>query len=154
MVTVDLRCKLQAEKCDKNGDVHTHLIKLQTMHEDLVSMVGSINDEDFTLIILGSIPLSYDTFISAMSATLTLLSSSLSPTDLIDAIGDEADRKAIKSPTKPKKGEHNTVFVAGSQSRDWKKGGGGGRSEGSKKLKKHMKLDCRAPGGGSEGKGP
>ena len=31
-------------------------------------MGGSINDEDFTLIILGSIPLSYDTFISAMSA--------------------------------------------------------------------------------------
>jgi len=88
MVTVDLRCKLQSEM---NGDVRAHLIKLQTMHEDLASMGRSINNEDFMSIILGSIPLSYDTFISAMSATSMLLGSSLSPTNLIDAIGDEAD---------------------------------------------------------------
>ena len=76
MMTVDFHCKLQSEKCDKSGIVHTHLIRLQTMCEDLVLMGGSISDEDFTSIILGYIPFSYDTFISAMSATSMLLSSS------------------------------------------------------------------------------
>ena len=31
MVTVDMRCKLQAEKCPESGDVRTHLNKLQAM---------------------------------------------------------------------------------------------------------------------------
>ena len=86
-------------------------------------MGRSISDEDFTLIILGSISLSYDTFISAMSVTSTLLGSSLSPTNLIDAIGDEADRKAIKTPTKSKKDDHDAAFTAGPQSRDGRRSG-------------------------------
>jgi hypothetical protein len=133
MVTVDLRCKLQSEKCNKTGDVRAHLIKLQTMCEDLASMGGSINDEDFTSIILGSIPLSYDTFISAMSVTSTLLGSSLSPSNLIDAISDEANQKAIKSLTKSKKDEHDAAFAAGPRFRDGRRGGGG---SGSRKPKR------------------
>jgi hypothetical protein len=98
MVTVDLRRKLQAEKCLEHGDVRAHLNKLQTMREDLASMGGSISDEDFTSIILGSIPPLYDTYIAAISATSSLLNQTLSPTNLIDAICNEADRKAIKNP--------------------------------------------------------
>src|SRR5271169_7038736 len=41
MVTVDLRQKLQAEKCPEHGDVRAHLTKLQAMCEDLASMGGS-----------------------------------------------------------------------------------------------------------------
>ena len=66
------------------------------MCEDLASMGGSISDEDFTSIVLGSIPLSYDTYIAAITATSTLLDQTLSPTNLIDAICDEADRCTIK----------------------------------------------------------
>ena len=73
MVTVDMRHKLQAEKCPKSGDVRTHLNKLQAMQEDLASMGGSITNEDFTSIILGSIPQSYDTYIAAIMATSTPL---------------------------------------------------------------------------------
>src|SRR5882762_10134513 len=98
MVTVDLRRKLQAEKCPEHGDMRAHLNKLQTMREDLASMGGSIVDEDFTSIILGSIPPSYDTYIAAITATSTLLNQALTPTNLIDAICDEADCKAIKNP--------------------------------------------------------
>ena len=66
MVTVDMCRKLQAEKCLESGDVHAHLNKLQVMREDLASMGWSILDEDFTSIILGSIPPSYDTYIAAI----------------------------------------------------------------------------------------
>src|ERR1700678_1033216 len=158
MVTVDLRRKLQAEKCPESGDIRAHLYKLQAMREDLASMGGSINDEDFTSIILGSIPLSYDTYIAAITATSSLLNQTLSPTNLIDAIRDEADRRTIKNP-KSKKDEHDSAFVANQCSDRGKKGG-----EGSKKAIKgkcynckrvgHYAKDCWAPGGGSEGKGP
>ena len=52
-------------------------------------MGGSIPDEDFTSIILGSIPQSYDTYIVAITATSSLLNQTLSPMNLIDAIHDE-----------------------------------------------------------------
>ena len=34
MVTVDMRRKLQSEKCTEQGDVRAHLVKLQIMWED------------------------------------------------------------------------------------------------------------------------
>ena len=156
MLTVDLRRKLQVEKCPEHGDMRAHLNKLQMMREDLASMGASIADEDFTSIILGSIPPSYDTYIAAITATSTLLNQVLTPTNLIDTIIDEADRKAIKNP-KSKKDDHDAAFVAGQS----KKGSG---KNGSKKSKKnvecfnchkmgHFAQDCWAPGGGAEGKG-
>ena len=158
MVTVDMHQKLQSEKCNEQGDVRTHLIKLQTMREDLASIGGLISDEDFTSIILGSIPQSYDTYIAAITATSSLLNQTLLPTNLIDAIHDEADRRTIKNP-KPKKEGSDTAFVAKESSDKGKKG-----DEGSKKTKKgkcfnckkigHYAKDCWAPGGGAEGKGP
>ena len=68
-----------------------HLIKLQTMWEDLASMGRLIPDKNITSIILGSIPQLYDTYIMAITATSSLLNQTLSPTNLIDAICDEAD---------------------------------------------------------------
>src|SRR5277367_3063863 len=130
------------------------------MREDLASMGGSITDEDFTSIVLGSIPQSYDTYIAAITATSTLLDKTLSPTNLIDAIRDEADRRTIKNP-KSRKDEHDAAFSAGQSSGKGKKKGG----ESLKKSKKgvkcynckkfgHFAKDCYAEGGGAEGKGP
>src|SRR5277367_4131411 len=141
MVTVDLRRRLQAEKCAEQEDVRAHLNKLQAMREDLASMGGSISDEDFTSIILGSIPLSYDTYIAAITATSTLLNQTLSPTNLIDAIRDEADRRTIKNP-KSKKDDQDAAFVAGQSGEKGKKS-----SDGMKKSKKNVKCyNCKRRG--------
>src|SRR5271156_1175207 len=104
------------------------------MREDLASMGGSISDEDFTSIILGSIPLSYDTYIAATTATSTLLNQTLSPTNLIDAIRDEADRRTIKNP-KSKKDDQDAAFVARQSGEKGKKSG-----DGTKKSKKNVKC--------------
>ena len=79
------------------------------MHEDLASMGVSIMDDDFTSINLGSILPLYDTYIAAITATSTLLNQVLTPTNLIDAISNEADRRAIKNP-KSKKDEQVDDF--------------------------------------------
>ena len=160
MVTVDMRRKLQAEKCPESGDMRAHLHKLQAMREDLASMGGSISDEDFTLIILGSIPQSYDSYIAAITATSSLLDKTLSPTNLIDAIRDEADRRTIKNPKSKKKDEQDAAYVAGQSSGKGKKDG-----DDLKKSKKnvrcynckkmgHIAKNCWAKGGGAEGSGP
>ena len=112
MVTVDLHCKWQVEKCPEHGDMRAHLNKLQTMCEDLALMGASIADEDFTSIILGSIRPLYNTYIAAITATSTLLNQVLTLTNLIDTIINEADCKAIKNP-KSKKDDHDVAFVAG-----------------------------------------
>jgi hypothetical protein len=54
-------------------------------------MGRSILDEDFTSIVLGSIPPSYDTYIAAITTTSSLLDKTLSPANLIDAICDEVN---------------------------------------------------------------
>ena len=95
------------------------------MHEDLAWMGASIVDEDFTSIILGSIPPLYDTYIASITATSTLLNQVFMLTNLIDAIINEADHKAIKNP-KSRKDDHDTAFVAGQSKR-------GGGNNGSKK---------------------
>ena len=54
-------------------------------------MGGSITDEDFTSIVLGSIPQSYDTYIATITAMSSLLDQTLTSTNLIDAIQEESD---------------------------------------------------------------
>ena len=123
-------------------------------------MGGSISDEDFMSIILGSIPQSYDSYIAAIMATSSLLDKTLSPTNLINAIRDEEDRCTIKNPKSKKKDEQDATYVAGQSLGKGKKDG-----DDSKKSKKnvrcynckkmgHIAKNCWAKGGGAEGSGP
>ncbi|KAJ7495247.1 hypothetical protein FB451DRAFT_1477843 [Mycena latifolia] len=66
MVTVDLRQKLQDERCADGVDVKTHLDKLRTMRADLIAMSTDPGDENFVAIVLGSLPASYETYLSAL----------------------------------------------------------------------------------------
>ena len=103
-------------------------------------MGGSISDEDFTSIILGSISQLYDSYIAAITATSSLLNKTLSSTNLIDAIRDEADRRTIKNPKSKKEGD-DMAFVANQSSDKGKKGG-----EGSKRAKKGKCYNCKKTG--------
>ena len=77
MVAVDLRRHLQQERCAEKGDVRAHFAKLRTMREDLAAMGHTPGDDEFYAIILGSLPYSFEPFISALNATSSVLGTSV-----------------------------------------------------------------------------
>ena len=73
MVLVDLRRCIQELRYAKKGDMLSHFATLRTMREDLAAMGQPLNENDFYAIILGSLPASYDPYISAVNATSSVL---------------------------------------------------------------------------------
>jgi hypothetical protein len=152
MVTVDLRRRLQDERCNENANVRTHLEKLQTLRTNLIGMGADPGDENFTAIILGSLPPSYDPYLSAITAMSTLLAKVLSPDDLIHGLNEEADRCSLKN--KSKKDDRDIAFSAGERKTGQKKGSKSNIECYNCHKKGHVKADCWSKGGGKEGTGP
>ena len=92
MVSVDLRRRLQVEKCVEKGDVRAHLSKLHTMREDLALMGHPPNDEEMYTIVLGSLPPSQEIYISAVIATSSVLGKTLTADALMLTITEEYER--------------------------------------------------------------
>jgi hypothetical protein len=153
MVTVDLRRRLQQERCVEKGDVRAHFDKLRTMREDLAAMGHTPGDDEFYAIILGSLPYSFEPFISALNATSSVMGTILSPDELMQALTDEYDRRNLGRLSNSKK-EENAAFNTNDgnekgKGRNFKRGccyncGKPG----------HRKDDCWEEGGGMEGQKP
>ena len=48
-----------------------------TIHKDLEALGDDLNDEDFSAMLLGSLPQSYDSYLSAVTAALSVLGTKL-----------------------------------------------------------------------------
>ena len=152
MVAVDLRRRLQQERCAEKGDVRTHFAKLRAMREDLAAMGHIPGEDEFYAIILGSLPHSFEPFISALNATSSVVGTVLSPDELMQALTDEYERRSLG---KPPKREENAAFSAAEGS------GRKGKGRVPKKGKcfncgkpGHHAEDCWEEGGGKEGQKP
>ena len=129
--------------CKDNANIHTHFDTIRTMHED------------FSAMLLGSLPQSYDSCLSAVTAALSVLGTKLTLDALMLSIIDEFDHHTVKTRQLKDKGK-DVAFHAKSGSRKPWKGG-----QGSKKSVKcfnchrkgHVKVDCWVKGGGKEGQG-
>jgi hypothetical protein len=111
------------------------------------------SNDDMYAIALSSLPPSYDSYISAVSATSSVLGTTISTDALMTTIADEYDRQLLNS--KGGKKDDNIAFYTNEGSSKSQKGG----------LKKdvkcynchkkgHHKADCWAEGGEKEGQGP
>ena len=85
------------------------------MQEKLASLGTILSEPDFTAIILGSLPKSYDQFLSAITVTASMLKQDINPDDLMKTIIDEYDWKSTR-PGAPKEKNMDTVFYAGTNS--------------------------------------
>ena len=92
MVSIYLRRRLQEIWCADKGDIIEHFATMRTMREDLASMGETLTDNDFYAIIMGSLPVSYDSYLSAMNATSSILGTHLSPDNLMLSITEEFER--------------------------------------------------------------
>ena len=156
MFTIDLWRWLQDVCCKDNRNVHTHFDNLCNMHKELAALSESIPDQDFAAIILGSLPKSYNTYLSAITATLSVLGKEVDPDALILSMIDEYNHCSVKNRQMKDKGKSDAAFFAGGS---WKggMGGKGGKSDVecfNCHKKGHKKADCWAKGGGKEGQGP
>lgn len=150
MVSMDLRRRIQQERCAEKGDVRTHFSKLRTMSEDLAAMGHPLSDDEYYAIILGSLPPIYEPFISALNATASMMGTILAPDNLMQAFSDEFERRSLGKGIKK---EENVAFSAVE----------GGGKKGYKKKKGnchncsksgHYQHECWEEGGGKEGQKP
>jgi hypothetical protein len=152
MVAVDLRRRLQQEHCAEKGDVRLHFSKLRLMREDLAAMGHPPGDDEFYAIILGSLPYSFEPFISALNATSSVLGTILSPDELMQALTDEYDRRNLR---KSSKRDENTENVAFSTEEGNSRKGNGQKGKCYNCGKPgHRKDDCWEEGGGKEDQKP
>ena len=68
-----------------------------TIHKDLEALGDDLNDEDFSAMLLGSLPQSYDSYLSAVTAALSVLGTKLTPDALMPSIIDEFDCHTVKT---------------------------------------------------------
>ena len=124
MFMVNLRQRLQNERCGKGDDVRTHFDTMCTMRKDLAVMGGNISNGDFTVIILRSLPALYDAYVSAITATVSVTNTTFDPEALMVSIINAYDQRTVQS-NKNKKDNKSTAFYAENLSRGPKKGQGG-----------------------------
>ena len=153
MVAIDLRRRIQNQRCGDKDDIVAHFATLRTMREDLAAMGQKLEDTDFYAIVMGSLPTSYDPYISAVNATSSVLGTTLSADDLILTVTEEYERRTLKAKS-GKKGADNAAFHSSDAGKDQK---GGQKRKGNCHncgKKGHWTRDCYAEGGGKEGQGP
>ena len=127
-----------------------------TMREDLAALGDDLNDKDFSTMLLGLLPWSYDSYLSAITAALSVLGTKLTLDALMLSIIDEFNCCIVETCQSKDKGK-DVMFHAKSRSKEPWKGGNG-----SKKSiecfhchrKGHVKVDCWVKEGGKEGQGP
>ena len=156
MITIELRKRLHEIRCAETGNIRTHFDNIRTMREELASLGTALSEPDFSAVILGSLPKSYDQFISAVIAAASVLKKDLDPEDLMQTIIDEYDRRSTRSGIPKEKGSDAAFFAGGANNRGGKAGKKTNRDVECFNCHKkgHKKIDCWAKGGGKEGQGP
>ncbi len=148
MIVMDLCRQIQSLKCGEDNNVRTHFDTLANFCEQLAAM-GTIPDNKYTSILLGSIPSTYEASTFTMSTTATLTNTALTPNTVIRLLTDKYNCCVLRKP-KTEEGQDEALTADG------------GKKKKSKKDLEcfncckcgHIKADCWAKGGGKEGQGP
>jgi gag-polypeptide of LTR copia-type len=83
------------------------------MQEELASLGTTLSEPDFSAIVLGSLPKSYDQFLSAVTATASVLKQELNPEDLMQTVIDKFNRCSTRPRAHKEKGTDVAFFAGG-----------------------------------------
>ena len=149
MIVVDLRRQIQSLKCGEDDNVRTHFDNIANLREQLAAMGKTIPDDEYTSIVLGSIPSTFEAVITSMSTTAALMHVPLTSDIATSLIIDEYDRRVLRA-GKQTEGQDEALTADASKRKKSK------RDVECFNCKKrgHFKADCWAKGGGKEGQGP
>src|ERR1700677_1294431 len=149
MIVVDLRRQIQSLKCGEDDNVRTHFDNIANLREQLAAMGKTIPDDEYTSIVLGSIPSTFEAVITSMSTTAALTHVPLTSDIATSLIIDEYDRRVLRA-GKQTEGQDEALTADASKRKKSK------RDVECFNCKKrgHFKADCWAKGGGKEGQGP
>ena len=138
--------RLRNKRCGDLDNLRTHFEQLSDLHEQLAAMGKIIADDDYTDLLMSSLPLSYENVCTSINVSVHLNPLKLTPDALQLYMLDEYEVRMLKNNKETK----DEAFTADS----------------SKKKSKcdiechnchkrgHIKADCWAQGGGKEGQGP
>ena len=141
---VDLRRKLVRARFQEGGDLRSHFAAMKTMREDLAASGKGFTDSDFIIMLLASLPVSYDGLISSAAGSMEC---TITPTQLIQEVLGEHDRRSAITAKRSDGKSRDQVLLT----YDYRESG---KVECLNcKKKGHRKADCRAKGRGKEEQG-
>ena len=93
-IRAEVERKLYNQKCRNSDDVRAHLARLFSLWDQLIGAGGFMSDNDFSYLILNSLPDAYDIMISSIkiAAILNKKERNLSPYDVDILITSEYER--------------------------------------------------------------
>ncbi len=146
LILVDLGRHLQTTRCTEEDSVREHFEWLTDLRQQLAAMGKTVPDSKYALILMGSLPPSYQPTLSAISVATEMSGTTPTPAIVTKLATDEYDRRTLRG-GKAQDEAFATVADA--------------RRRGKKQVecfnchkKGHVKADCWAKGGGKEGQGP
>jgi transposase InsO family protein len=140
---VNLLKRFRNTQCGENVDVCTHFEELADMREQLAAMGKNIDDEDYTDVLLASLPSCYRTAISAINASTRISKGALTPEIVTELMIAEYEQL---TDTKTPQDQALSAVTFKGKKRDVECF--------NCKKRGHIKADCWAKGGGKEGQGP
>lgn len=141
---------------DENTDLAKHIVTLKWYKGELSSLGSKMEEDDFSMLILSTLPDSWDNFNEAYLGAHTDTTVSINTQELIKILLDEEKRRKLRS--------SDTILLS-QQQRKGKRPAGNGQSNAKHSDKSrvichncgkagHYARDCWAKGGGKEGQGP
>ncbi|KAL0952924.1 hypothetical protein HGRIS_014936 [Hohenbuehelia grisea] len=157
LVVIDTRRRLQDMRCAEDANIRDHIAEMTRMQELLAGMGTKMEDDEFTTILIGSLPQSYRPVVSTILTASRIMRTTLDSATLIGQLYEEADHRKTQGQDDRSR---ETAALAGSGGKRGNARGGKPKSDRAK-LKcpncsktGHTKEDCFAPGGGKEGQWP
>jgi hypothetical protein len=138
---------------DEGFDLIEHISKMRKMQEELHLMGSKVSDEDFAMILVSSLPESWDLFTSAYLGTKSDGSATITSHELVAILLEEDRRRRERT------GDPRDVAMQAmqqySKSQNLSSRNINSQIECHNCHKKgHMARDCWSKGGGKEGQGP